>query len=112
MEKMTPAAAHYIADQMAELGEDSESMTLVLLSYNRGAPWVRETLREVRDTEDYERNFWTLLAHQDKLDESFRNESAGYVPNFFAAAIIGENPQDVWICKCRRCRVWRKRSRQ
>ncbi len=90
---MTPAAAHYIADHMAELGDDAESMTLVLLSYNRGAQWVRNTLRELRQTDNYERNFWTLLAHQDKLDDSFRRESAGYVPNFFAAAIIGENPQ-------------------
>ena len=93
-EKMTPAAAHYIADHMAELGDDAESMTLVLLSYNRGAPWVRITLRELRDTPDYERNFWTLLAHRDRLDDSFRKESAGYVPNFFAAAIIGENPEN------------------
>lgn len=92
-EKMTPAAAHYIADHMAELGDDAESMTLVLLSYNRGAAWVRTTLRELRDTDDYQRNFWTLFAHRDKLDEAFRKESAGYVPSFFAAAIIGENPQ-------------------
>jgi serine/threonine protein kinase len=92
-EKMTPAAAHYIADHMAELGDDAESMTLVLLSYNRGATWVRTTLRELRDTDDYERNFWTLFAHRDKLDETFRKEGAGYVPSFFAAAIIGENPQ-------------------
>lgn len=92
-EKMTPAAAHYIADHMAELGDDAESMTLVLLSYNRGATWVRTTLRELRDTDDYQRNFWTLFAHRDKLDEAFRKESAGYVPSFFAAAIIGENPQ-------------------
>jgi membrane-bound lytic murein transglycosylase D len=35
--KMTPAAAQYIADHMAELGDDAESMTLVLLSYNTGA---------------------------------------------------------------------------
>jgi len=27
------------------------------------------------------------------LDERFRNE-AGYVPSFFAAAIIGENPKN------------------
>jgi soluble lytic murein transglycosylase-like protein len=92
-EKMTPAAAHYIADHMAELGDDAESMTLVLLSYNRGATWVRSTLRELRATDDYQRNFWTLFAHRAELDESFRRESAGYVPNFFAAAIIGENPQ-------------------
>jgi len=93
VEKMTPAAAAYIADHMAELGDDAESMTLVLLSYNRGATSVRGSLRELRDTADYQRNFWTLFAHRDKLDESFRKESAGYVVSFFAAAIIGENPE-------------------
>ncbi|HEX8138675.1 MAG TPA: serine/threonine-protein kinase [Pyrinomonadaceae bacterium] len=93
LEKMTPVAAHYIADRMAELGDDAQSMTLVLLSYNRGAEWVRGALRQLRETENYERNFWTLLAHRDRLDDTFRRENAGYVPNFFAAAIIGENPQ-------------------
>ncbi len=93
VEKMAPAAAHYIADRMAELGEDSQSLTLVLLSYNRGPEGVRNALRELRDTDNYQRNFWTLFAHRDKLDEQFRKESAGYVPAFFAAAIIGENPR-------------------
>src|SRR5438105_10223961 len=94
VEKMAPAAAHYIADRMAELGDDSQSMTLVLLSYNRGADSVRESLRRLRETDShYERNFWTLFANRDKLDNTFRNESAYYIPSFFAAAIIGENPQ-------------------
>ncbi len=94
VEKMAPAAAHYIADRMAELGDDSQSMTLVLLSYNRGAESVREALRRLRETDShYERNFWTLFANRDKLDDTFRNESAYYIPSFFAAAIIGENPQ-------------------
>jgi serine/threonine protein kinase len=93
VEKMAPAAAQYIADMMAELGEDSQSLTLVLLSYNRGPESVRETLRALRGTENYQRNFWTLFAQREKLDETFKNESAGYVPAFFAAAIIGENPQ-------------------
>jgi len=92
-EKMTPAAAHYIADRMAELGEDSESVTLVVLSYNRGAESVRTILRELRSRDNYERNFWTLFANRDKLGSTFREQDAGYVPNFFAAAIIGENPQ-------------------
>jgi hypothetical protein len=92
-EKMTPAAAQYIADRMAELGEDSESLTLVILSYNRGDAWVRDTLRQLRGTDNYERNFWTMLANQELLDDGFRTESAGYVPSFFAAAIIGENPE-------------------
>jgi serine/threonine protein kinase len=93
VEKMAPAAAQYIADGMAELGEDSESLTLVLLSYNSGPEFVRNTLRELRGTENYQRNFWTLFAHRDELNETFQNENAGYVPAFFAAAIIGENPR-------------------
>jgi serine/threonine protein kinase len=92
--KMAPAAAHYIADRMAELGDDSQSMTLVLLSFNRGAEAVRDSLRQLRESDrNYERNFWTLFANRDKLDETFRNESANYVPGFFAVAIIGENPE-------------------
>ncbi len=94
-DKMAPAAAHYIADRMAELGDDSQSMTLVLLSYNSGPDPVRDALRRLRETDaNYERNFWTLYANRDKLDDGFRNESAGYVPEFFAAAIIGENPRN------------------
>ena len=93
VEKMAPAAAHFLADRMAELGEDSESVTLVLVSYNHGAEWVRDTLRQLRGTENYERNFWTLLANREKLDKNFRRETAGYVPGFFAAAIVGENPE-------------------
>ena len=92
--KMAPAAAHYIADRMAELGDDAQSMTLVLLSYNRGAESVRDALRQLRESDrNYERNFWTLFANRDKLGETFRKESANYVPGFFAVAIIGENPE-------------------
>ena len=93
VEKVAPAAAHYIADRMAELGEDSQSVTLVLVSYNTGAEWVRESLRQLRGSENYERNFWTLFANRERLNENFRKETVGYVPSFFAAAIIGENPQ-------------------
>ena len=92
--KMAPAAAHYIADRMAELGDDSQSMTLVLLSYNQGTDPVTSALRRLREIDaNYERDFWTLFANRHKLDESFQRESANYVPAFFAAAIIGENPE-------------------
>ena len=66
----------------------------MLLSYNRGPESVRNNLKQLRDAAKYERNFWTLLTHRDELDDAFRNEGAHYVPNFFAAAIIGENPQN------------------
>ena len=84
--------ARYIADRMAELGDDAESMTLVIMSFNSGAERLRDSLRRLREAGDSERNFWTLLANRDRLDDTFRNENAYYVPRFFAAAIIGENP--------------------
>ncbi|MEP6637248.1 MAG: hypothetical protein ABJB97_11035, partial [Acidobacteriota bacterium] len=34
-----------------------------------------------------------LTAARGKLDENFQDENVNYVPRFFAAAIIGENPQ-------------------
>ena len=93
VERSAPAAASYLADHMAELGDDAESMTLVLLSYNTGATWVRETLRQLRDSDNFERTFWTLFHNRERLDATFQTEGAGYVPMFFAAAIIGENPR-------------------
>ncbi|HKR59860.1 MAG TPA: protein kinase [Pyrinomonadaceae bacterium] len=93
VKQAAPAAAGYIADHMAELGDDAQSMTLVLLSYNTGPAWIRGSLRQLRETQDYKRTFWTLFKNRERLDESFRNEGAGYVPTFFAAAIIGENPR-------------------
>jgi serine/threonine protein kinase len=92
-EKMTPAAAHYIADRMAELGDDSQSLTLVLLSYTTGPEWVRSTMRDLRERGNYERNFWTIFERRRLLDKQFQDGSAYYVPSFFAAAIIGENPE-------------------
>jgi len=91
-EKMTPAAAHYIADRMAELGDDAESLTLVLVSFTTGPEWVRFTLRQLRETGNYERNFWTMFEKRDTLGEVFQKHTVDYVPTFFAAAIIGENP--------------------
>jgi hypothetical protein len=40
------------------------------------------------------RDFWTLIAKGDILSKQFQSENFKYVPKFFAAAIIGENPQD------------------
>jgi len=65
----------------------------VVLSYNRGPESVRTILRELRNMDNYSRNFWTLLANRNKLGNSISAKEAGYVPTFFAAAIIGENPQ-------------------
>lgn len=92
-EKMAPVAAQYIADRVTEFGTDARSMTLVLLSFNRNPDTVRRDLMQLRrENPGLDRSFWSLLANADKLDNYFRQESRNYVPKFFAAAIVGENP--------------------
>lgn len=93
VEKMAPAAAHYISDRIAEFGPDSMSVALAIAGYNRSPDSVRRDLRDVLDSNNKERSFWTLIANSDKLDHYFQNENVKYVPKFFAAAIVGENPE-------------------
>ena len=93
-EKMAPIAAQYIADRVTEFGTDARSMTLVLLSFNRNPDTVRRDLTQLRRAHpDLDRSFWSLFANADKLDGYFRQEGRNYVPKFFAAAIVGENPE-------------------
>ncbi|MFN7946381.1 MAG: transglycosylase SLT domain-containing protein [Blastocatellia bacterium] len=93
-EKMAPVAAQYIADRVTEFGTDARSMTLVLLSFNRNPDTVRRDLTQLRrENPGLDRSFWSLFANADKLDGYFRQESRNYVPKFFAAAIVGENPE-------------------
>lgn len=91
--KMAPAAAHYLADRIGEFGPDSMSVALAIAGYNRSPDSVRRDLRDVLNSENKERSFWTLVANSDKLDHYFQNENIKYVPKFFAAAIVGETPE-------------------
>jgi hypothetical protein len=90
--KMAPAAAAYMADRIAEFGTDSMSVALAIAGYNRSPDSVRRDLHDVLNSQNKERSFWTLVANSDKLDHYFQGENIKYVPKFFAAAIVGENP--------------------
>jgi hypothetical protein len=92
--KMAPAAAKYMQDRIAEFGTDSMSVALAIAGYNRSPASVRRDLKEVLNSENKERSFWTLIANSKKLDHWFQGENIKYVPKFFAAAIIGEHPSD------------------
>jgi hypothetical protein len=92
VEKMAPAAAAYIADRIAEFGTDSMSVALGIAGYNRNPDSVRRDLHDVLNSENKERSFWTLVANSSQLDRWFQGENIKYVPKFFAAAIVGENP--------------------
>lgn len=92
--KMAPAAAAYMADRIGEFGPDSMSVALAIAGYNRSPDSVRRDLSDVLSSDNRERSFWTLVANSNKLDHYFQGENIKYVPKFFGAAIVGENP---WI---------------
>jgi soluble lytic murein transglycosylase-like protein len=90
--KSADAAARYITNNLELFKNDPMKEALALLAYNRGE---QRTAREVKFliTEHTRQcSICALTADRSKLDETFRSESVFYVPRFFAAAIIGENP--------------------
>lgn len=90
VDKMAPAAASYVADRIARFGSDSAGLTLVILSCTRDLDTINKDIQRVGVIRP---SFWVLLANADKLDQRFQRQDVNYVPKFFAAAIIGENPQ-------------------
>jgi len=93
VERMAPVCARYMSDMIAEFGADSLSVALAIASYNRGEGGIRTDLHKVLDSDNRERSFWTLVENAEKLPPGFQNENVKYVPKFFAAAIVGENPR-------------------
>lgn len=92
VEKMSKAAAHYVADRIAEFGTDPMSVALCIAGYNRNPDSVRSDLQSVMNSSNKERSFWTLVTNSNKLDKWFQGENIKYVPKYFAAAVVGETP--------------------
>nr|MDQ3821128.1 transglycosylase SLT domain-containing protein [Acidobacteriota bacterium] len=93
VEKSADAAARYIADSLGLFRDDPMKEALALLSYNRGRGKVADDLQLVTDSENRRCSICALTAARANLDKDFQSENVHYVPLFFAAAIIGENPQ-------------------
>ncbi len=93
VDKSADAAARYIADSLNTFGGDQMKEALALLAYNRGGKAVQQDIAALVNDQNRACSICALTEQRDKLDDSFRHESVYYVPSFFAAAIIGENPQ-------------------
>lgn len=91
--KSADAAARYITDSMQTFIGDPMKEALALLAYNRGAQKTARELKVLLNDQNKRCSICAMTADRSKLDETFRAESVFYVPRFFAAAIIGENPQ-------------------
>lgn len=95
MELSSKAAAKYMKTLSGRFGTGPLSMPLAIGSYNSGQGALSKNLETALKAEgNQERSFWTLVANAEKLSNQFQVENIKYVPKFFAAAIIGENPQD------------------
>ena len=89
------AAASYMKALAGRYGTGPSSVPLAIGSYNSGEGGLSSNLEKALSSgEGLPRDFWTLIAKGDILSKQFQSENFKYVPKFFAAAIIGENPQD------------------
>lgn len=89
------AAAKYMKYLNGRYGTGPSSIPLAIGSYNSGEGGLSKNLRiALESNKDLPRDFWTMIANGEKLSRQFQSENFKYVPKFFAAAIIGENPRD------------------
>ncbi len=89
------AAAKYMKFLTGRYGTGPSSVPLAIGSYNSGEGGLSRNLKTALESnEGLPRDFWTLIANGEKLSKQFQSENFKYVPKFFAAAIVGENPRD------------------
>jgi membrane-bound lytic murein transglycosylase D len=93
VEKSADAAARYITANLEQFKDDPMKEALALLAYNRGEQQTARDLKSFINEQNKLCSICALTAQRNKLDANFQRESVYYVPRFFAAAIIGENPQ-------------------
>lgn len=112
------ASAKYYKSMIDTIfGRDAVGFPLAIGSYNRGEGSMKLHITDVSAITKAPRiSFWVLIETREKLTEKFNNESNDeelsstpkyleqfemenirYVPKFFAAAIIGENPKTFGI---------------
>lgn len=93
VEKSADAAARYIANNLKQFKGDRMKEALALLAYNRGESAVERDVALLVNERNSACSICALTAGRERLDAMFQTENVYYVPRFFAAAIIGENPQ-------------------
>ena len=91
--KSADAAARYIVDSLESFKDDPMKEALAVHAYNQGGQKVSRDLKVVLDNQNKRCSICALTADRSKRDEAYKPEGIFYVPRFFAAAIVGENPQ-------------------
>lgn len=99
------ASAKYLQKMLAiDFGNQTNSVgyPLAIASFNRGEGATKKHIKAVTELNGTKNvGFWTFLDTSDEIAakpdqnymKQFQMENFKYVPKFFAAAIVGENPQ-------------------
>ena len=94
VDRAAPLAARYMRERMDEFAGDRMCVALSVAAYNLGPRDIAKYLDEVvvLDQDEAEERFWAAMAGSGfQTDE--KGESSRYITQFFAAAIVGENPE-------------------
>jgi hypothetical protein len=94
VERSAPIAARYMHERISQFASDRMAVALGVAAYNLGPEDIEKYLNEVvvLDQEEAESRFWAAMAGSGfQTDE--KGESSRYITQFFAAAIVGENPE-------------------
>jgi hypothetical protein len=78
---------------MSKFEDDPMKEALALLAYNRGTRIVEQDVASFVNEQNRACSICALTEQAGKMDANFQKENVYYVPRFFAAAIIGENPR-------------------
>ncbi len=86
------AAAAYNSKLASDFAGDQSSWTLAILSFYQGEDLTLSHVRKLAEYGLSERSYWTISENREKLSD-YNLDSDRYMRRFFAAAIIGENPE-------------------
>lgn len=90
--KSADAAARYIAESLDQFKDDPMKEALAILSYNSGQQKIAAALAQFVNEQNKQCSICALTDARSSLDQTFQSENVYYVPRFFGAAIVGENP--------------------
>jgi hypothetical protein len=92
-EKAAKAAATFLSELQIQFADDAMKEALALTAYNQGPKAIKESLSLVVNEQNKSCSLCVLNENKTRLNQSMQTEGLKYVPTFFAAAIVGENPQ-------------------
>jgi membrane-bound lytic murein transglycosylase D len=96
-EKAANAAAKFLSELQNQFADDAMKEAFALTAYNQGPKAVKESLSLAVNEQNKSCNLCALNENKTRLKSNLQTEGLSYVPTFFAAAIIGDNPESFSI---------------